>query len=404
MPEADEILRQLLKLSDSERVPLNNVENMIKATEKLGSLIKTSVLIKGGRTPVDEQGNVNQENPKYIINVFYDHITGKTTCFQSHYLNSANTHGTGCSLSSSIASNLAKGESMLVAVQKGLEFVAEGIRHAFPKINGPINHVWAIEDKISVAQPVNKEGGKFNLVEYLINHPDIKPYWHKYTHHEFVKRLVDESLPTNKFEEFIQQDYKYLENYLWIHQKMAELAPTEALEDSSFVSCDAIAHEMEKHKERLAVSHGVKEARKIKPNEATKQYCKYLMRTLVDSGSFLKVLVAVSPCLFGYNHAATNLYDYKMHHDISTGKIIDPAKLNDRDTKIPEVKNKLYREWLEEYCSPEFAAACESGQNALNNFYNVKDQYPGESATLDELVAIFKEGTICECNFWDAYL
>jgi hydroxymethylpyrimidine kinase/phosphomethylpyrimidine kinase len=58
-----------------------------------------------------------------------------------------NTHGTGCTLSSAIAAHLARGEELLAAVQKGKAFVTEAIRAALPLGSGigPVDQLWGIE-------------------------------------------------------------------------------------------------------------------------------------------------------------------------------------------------------------------------------------------------------------------
>ena len=55
-----------------------------------------------------------------------------------------NTHGSGCTLSSAIASYLAQGKSLLEAVSLGQEYIHQAIYHgkdvAIGKGNGPVNH------------------------------------------------------------------------------------------------------------------------------------------------------------------------------------------------------------------------------------------------------------------------
>ncbi|MCI0636735.1 MAG: bifunctional hydroxymethylpyrimidine kinase/phosphomethylpyrimidine kinase [Actinobacteria bacterium] len=61
-------------------------------------------------------------------------------------IDSRNTHGTGCTLSSAIVAHLARGEDLLDAVRLGKAFVTEAIRAALPIGHGigPVNHLWAI--------------------------------------------------------------------------------------------------------------------------------------------------------------------------------------------------------------------------------------------------------------------
>ena len=63
-------------------------------------------------------------------------------CFESKKINSKNTHGTGCTLASSIACLIGHGNNLSESVQKGIDYVQKGILLApnFGSGNGPILH------------------------------------------------------------------------------------------------------------------------------------------------------------------------------------------------------------------------------------------------------------------------
>ena len=69
--------------------------------------------------------------------------------FESDRIDTKNTHGTGCTLSSSIASFLAKNYSIEDAVSKSKEFVTGAIRDSnklsVGKGHGPTNHFHALK-------------------------------------------------------------------------------------------------------------------------------------------------------------------------------------------------------------------------------------------------------------------
>lgn len=67
---------------------------------------------------------------------------GKIVEFKSKKANETNTHGTGCSYSSSIASLLAKGKNLETSIKESKEYIYEAIKKApnLGKGNGPINH------------------------------------------------------------------------------------------------------------------------------------------------------------------------------------------------------------------------------------------------------------------------
>lgn len=63
--------------------------------------------------------------------------------FESKRANESNTHGTGCSFSASIASLIAKGETLEDSIKIAKNYIYEAIKHA-PNLgngNGPINHI-----------------------------------------------------------------------------------------------------------------------------------------------------------------------------------------------------------------------------------------------------------------------
>ena len=76
------------------------------------------------------------------MDILYD---GKEVyTFVTERINTKNTHGTGCTLSSSIASNLALGHSVYDSIKLAKEYVTGAIKHSLElgKGNGPTNHFW----------------------------------------------------------------------------------------------------------------------------------------------------------------------------------------------------------------------------------------------------------------------
>ena len=64
--------------------------------------------------------------------------------FVNEKIDTKNTHGTGCTLSSAIASNLALGKSIYDAVKSSKEYITNAIKHDLHigKGNGPTNHFY----------------------------------------------------------------------------------------------------------------------------------------------------------------------------------------------------------------------------------------------------------------------
>ena len=109
---------------------VNNVEDQIECGLKLLKLRCKNVLIKGGH------GNSNNINDVLITSDGDEHI------FESNKIKSTNTHGTGCSLASAIATNIALGNNIKESIKLSIDYVQSGIKNApdFGSGNGPIRH------------------------------------------------------------------------------------------------------------------------------------------------------------------------------------------------------------------------------------------------------------------------
>jgi hydroxymethylpyrimidine kinase / phosphomethylpyrimidine kinase / thiamine-phosphate diphosphorylase len=105
---------------------------MQKAARMLQGTGARNVLIKGGHAGGNESVDLLFENESFKR-------------FASPRTDTANTHGTGCTLSAAIASFLAQGNPLPEAVEKAKQFITDAIRLAEPlgKGHGPVNHYMA---------------------------------------------------------------------------------------------------------------------------------------------------------------------------------------------------------------------------------------------------------------------
>ena len=112
---------------------INSIEDMIKAGKILINLGAKNVLIKGGHLNSTKMSDILLN--KKIIKVF-----------RSKKYSSKNTHGTGCTLSSAIATYLSCGKDMIKSCELGIKYVNESIKSNLNlgKGNGPINHLSSI--------------------------------------------------------------------------------------------------------------------------------------------------------------------------------------------------------------------------------------------------------------------
>ena len=103
-------------------------EEMEKVAEELGTKYGCAVLIKGGHSIEDASDVLFEE--------------GKLTWFEGKRIESSNTHGTGCTLSSAIASNLALGKSLEDAIRNAKSYISDAIASGLNlgKGSGPLDH------------------------------------------------------------------------------------------------------------------------------------------------------------------------------------------------------------------------------------------------------------------------
>lgn len=125
LPEAEEILG----------IKIENLDEMKEAALKLKELGPKAILVKGGHLEND------------ATDLLFD---GENFIFlPQERINTTHTHGTGCTLSSAIAANLAKGMNIDEAVKVGKRYITTAIEHGFELGNGvgPTNHFYELYKK-----------------------------------------------------------------------------------------------------------------------------------------------------------------------------------------------------------------------------------------------------------------
>ena len=117
-------------------------EDMEKAVKVIGDAHNCAVLLKGGH-------NINDANDLLYADREYYWFEGKR-------IDNPNTHGTGCTLSSAIASNLAKGFALAESVQRAKEYISSALSAQLDlgQGSGPMMHNFDLtshfaEEKIS---------------------------------------------------------------------------------------------------------------------------------------------------------------------------------------------------------------------------------------------------------------
>ena len=116
---------------------IKSAEDMIRAAEQISKEYDCAVLCKGGH-------QIHTANDLLFADGTYHWFEGKR-------INNPNTHGTGCTLSSAIASNLAKGYDLQTAVERAKEYISGALAAMLDlgSGSGPMDHGFAIKNEFT---------------------------------------------------------------------------------------------------------------------------------------------------------------------------------------------------------------------------------------------------------------
>ncbi|KAI1502328.1 Phosphomethylpyrimidine kinase-domain-containing protein [Biscogniauxia marginata] len=365
IPEA----RLLLSDSDKESIDIQRIDDLELIARRIQELGPKWVLIKGGHVPFKKDGTIanSPEEKEIVVDVLLGE--GEITRIASPYLDSKNTHGTGCSLASAIASNLSRGFRPVEAVKAACQYVEAGIKTApgYGKGNGPLNHFHS-------TYTLPFAPGRF--LEYLLSRPDVTPAWHRFVNHPFVLGLGNGSLPLESFKNYLVQDYLYLVHFA----RANALASYKAKKiDDIEAGARIVSHvhtEMKLHLEYCR-SFGIskEEIEATEEHQACTAYTRYVL-DIGQSEDWLGLQVAMAPCLLGYGAIATQLHG-------------DPR------TKM---EGNTYWPWILNYVGDDYVEAVQTGTGLMER--NAVLQSP---TRIEELVKIFIHATKMEIGFWEMF-
>ena len=111
---------------------IEDKEDMISAAKYIADSYRCAVLLKGGH-------NINDANDLLYAN-------GELRWFEGERIHNPNTHGTGCTLSSAIASNLARGFTLTESVQRAKDYISGALTAMLDlgSGSGPMNHAFLL--------------------------------------------------------------------------------------------------------------------------------------------------------------------------------------------------------------------------------------------------------------------
>lgn len=318
-PDAEEAVRDLLRyahLVTPNLAELGVLAGAPTAAEwptaldqgaALARTLDAAVLVKGGHL-------AGPATPDAIVTP-----DGRIREVPGERVTTANTHGTGCSLSSAMATLLAgrgtSSDALVGALIEAKEWLTGALRAAdaleVGSGAGPIDHFHRLRSPAFCA-------GVWAETSALRRDIDELP---------FLSALADGTLDREDFEWFLEQDALYLIEYARVLAAAAQRAPTTA-EQIFWAegSASAIEAEAQLHRTRL----GTREATAA---PVTRGYIDHL-HAVVARGGYGEIVAALLPCFWLYADAGTRL-----------------AAANR--------PGHPYADWLGTYGDPAFAAATE---------------------------------------------
>ncbi|KAI2785289.1 Phosphomethylpyrimidine kinase-domain-containing protein [Daldinia loculata] len=363
IPEA----QLLLSESGKGTVDIQRVDDLEVIAQKVLGLGPKWVLVKGGHVPFKKDGSIatTPEERELVVDLLFGE--GQATRIESPYIDSTNTHGTGCSLASAIASNLSKGLKPVEAVKAACRYVEAGIKTApgYGKGNGPINHFHSV-----LTLPFSR--GHF--LEYLLERPDVSPVWHQFINHPFVLALGNGELPLESFKGYLIQDYLYL-----VHFARANALASYKSKNMEDIAAGAkiVSHihtEMKLHLD-YCKEFGIskEEIEATEEHQACTAYTRYVL-DIGQSEDWIGLQVAIAPCLLGYGAIAKQLHG-------------DPRTKTEGNT---------YWKWILNYIEEDYVEAVGTVSALMEK--NAVLQSPSR---IEELVKIFIHATRMEIGFWE---
>jgi hydroxymethylpyrimidine kinase/phosphomethylpyrimidine kinase/thiamine-phosphate diphosphorylase len=325
---ADVVTPNLGELAALAGRPIAGWNDALAAAEELSGEIGAAVLVKGGHLDGD-----------HVLDALVDIPRGVLTEYPGTRIPTTNTHGTGCSLSSALATRLARGETPVDAVASTRSWLRESLRAGeglqVGRGHGPIGHfagLWQRGGLDTAPTPAQVRSDWWDRTAGVRRDIDELP---------FIRGLADGTLAREQFLFYLAQDALYLREYSRVLAAASRLAPTP--HEQAFwarSSEGAIVGELELHASWLTPGAGVDDATfAAAPAPATVAYLDHL-RSVAFGGDYAELIAAVLPCFWLYTDLGQRLH---------AGAFGEYA----RDARHP------YASWLATYADPAFDVATE---------------------------------------------
>ncbi|WP_236683737.1 bifunctional hydroxymethylpyrimidine kinase/phosphomethylpyrimidine kinase [Demequina flava] len=299
--DAEDALRSLLPLADlvTPNVPelavllgepvAQDWDGVLGQASRLACSAGVSVLAKGGHLAGDD-----------VRDALVPPCELEPIEFSSPRVDTAATHGTGCSLSSAIATLRVRTGRWDTAVAEAKAWMTTSLTHASAlhvgKGHGPISHFAELWERADARGT---------------NAPAIAQSWWEETREireqtdalDFVQQLGSGELDLDAFAWYVAQDAIYLRDYSRVLSAAAALAPT--AHEQAFWSRGAhtcIAIEIELHGSYLPPA----ELFDADPSDVTTAYTDHLLAAAAR-GDYAVLCAAILPCYWVYHDVGTRL-------------------------------------------------------------------------------------------------
>ena len=352
LPLADLITPNLAELAILLKEPAaEDWAEALAQGKRLAAQTGTTVLVKGGHLQAG-QADTGQPDagpladagcPDALVNTA-GLLGQETVVVPGERIATRNSHGTGCSLSSAMATVQARVGDWEAALREVKPWLLGALREASALDvgtgNGPVHHFHHVQDVTSGQRgqqdPAGRASqrshgpaeGEFAAALRAGAAGDLDAIYGL----EFIRGLADGTLPEHEFAYYLRQDAIYLNGYSRVLARAAAMAPTEAEQlfwARSAQTCLEVESELHRSWLRTRPATPI-----LGP--VTKSYVDHLLAASV-SGSYGVLVAAALPCFWLYAEVGSTLH---------RAFLADGA---------PEAHP--YADWLRTYADEDFAAA-----------------------------------------------
>lgn len=326
LARADLATPNLAELAVLAGRPVHGWGDALEAAEELSASLGIALLVKGGHLE-------GVDAPDALV----DAAQGTRREFPGARIVTAHTHGTGCSLSSALATRLAHGDESEDAVATARAWLRESLRAGdglrVGRGHGPISHFAGLWSRGGLETRPTASEVAADWWERIVG---IRARIDKLP---FIRALADGTLERRRFLFYLGQDALYLREYARVLAEASRIAPTSA--EQAFWAHSAhgsIAGELALHAAWLTPEHGVGAATfDAIPSAETTAYLDHL-RATAFAGDYATLIAAILPCFWLYTDLGRRLH---------AGEFGEYA----RDPEHP------YASWLATYADPAFTEA-----------------------------------------------